>query len=98
MTEVTLSLNIAGRSYPLKVNKEDVAKLTEAEKMINARIDLYEKNFSVKDKQDLLAMCVINFATEITNKQAEIAEYEQNALQLKDTEQYLNNYLNKIVL
>lgn len=98
MTEVTVNLNIAGRNYPLKVNKEDVAALTEAEKMINARIELYEKNFSVKDKQDLLAMCIINFANEVSRKQAEIKEYEHIALQLKDTEQYLNTYLNKTVL
>jgi len=98
MTEVTVSLNIAGRNYPLKVNKDEVAKLNEAEKMINARLELYEKSFSVKDKQDLLAMCVINFANEITRKQEEILDYENNALQLKDTEQYLNTYLSKIVL
>lgn len=98
MTEVTVSLTIAGRSYPLKVNSDDVARLNEAEKMINARLELYEKSFSVKDKQDLLAMCIINFATEITRKQAEIKDFEHIALQLKDTEQYLNTYLNKIVL
>jgi cell division protein ZapA len=98
MTEVTVNLNIAGRNYPLKVNKEDVAKLNEAERMINAKIDLYEKSFSVKDKQDLLAMCIINFATEITRNQSNIQEYENIALQIKDTEQYLNTYLNKIVL
>jgi cell division protein ZapA len=98
MTEVTVSLNIAGRLYPLKVNKEDVDKLNEAEKMINAKIELYEKSFSIKDKQDLLAMCIINFATEITRKQNDIQEYENIALQVKDTEQYLNTYLNKVVL
>jgi cell division protein ZapA (FtsZ GTPase activity inhibitor) len=98
MTEVTVNLNIAGRNYPLKVNKDDVANLNQAEKMITERIALYEKSFSVKDKQDLLAMCIINFANEITRKQAEIDDYEQIALQLKDTEQYLNTYLNNTVL
>ena len=66
--------------------------------MINAKLELYEKSFSVKDKQDLLAMCIINFATEITRKQNNIQEYENIALQLKDTEQYLNTYLSKVVL
>lgn len=98
MTEITVNLNIAGRNYPLKVNANDVANLNEAEKMINARLDLYEKSFSVKDKQDLLAMCIINFASEIARKQTEIKDYENIALQLKDTEQYLNNYLIKTVL
>jgi cell division protein ZapA len=98
MTEITVNLNIAGRNYPLKVNKEDVAKLNEAERMINAKLDLYEKSFSVKDKQDLLAMCIINFATEITRNQNDIKEFENIALQVKDTEQYLNTYLNNTVL
>jgi cell division protein ZapA len=98
MIEVTVNLNIAGRNYPLKVNKDDVAKLNEAERVINAKLDLYEKSFSVKDKQDLLAMCIINFASESIGKQAEIQDYENIALQLKDTEQYLNTYLNKTVL
>jgi cell division protein ZapA len=98
MTEITVNLNIAGRNYPLKVNKEDVAKLNEAERMINAKLDLYEKSFSVKDKQDLLAMCIINFATEINRNQNDIKEFENIALQVKDTEQYLNTYLNNTVL
>ena len=66
--------------------------------MINAKLDLYEKSFSVKDKQDLLAMCIINFATEITRNQNDIQEFENIALQVKDTEQYLNTYLNNTVL
>ena len=98
MTEVTVSLNIAGRNYPLKVNKEDVPKLNEAEKMIKDKLELYEKSFSVKDKQELLAMCIINFATEFLLKQSEISDYQNIALQVKDTEQFLNTYLNKIVL
>lgn len=98
MTEIAVNLTIAGRNYPLKVNAVDVDNLKEAEKMINDKINLYEKSFSVKDKQDLLAMCIINFASEITRKQSEIKNYENIALQLKDTEQYLNNYLNKSVL
>jgi cell division protein ZapA len=98
MTEVTINLNIAGRTYPLRVNPANVGNLKEAEKMINAKIDLYEKNFAVKDKQDLLAMCIINFASELAGKAASDKEYENLALQLKDTEQYLNNYLTKLVL
>jgi cell division protein ZapA (FtsZ GTPase activity inhibitor) len=98
MTDITVNLTIAGRNYPLKVNANDVANLKEAEKMINDKINLYEKSFSVKDKQDLLAMCIINFASENSRKQTELMEYENIALQLKDTEQYLNNYLNKTVL
>ena len=30
-------------------------------------------------------MCIINFASEITRKQTEIKDYENIALQLKDT-------------
>lgn len=98
MTEVAVNLNIAGRTYPIRVNPSEVDNLKAAEKMISEKINLYEKNFAVKDKQDLLAMCIINFASMLAGNAAAEKEYEHLAAQIQDTEQYLNNYLNKLVL
>ncbi|MCC6252915.1 MAG: cell division protein ZapA [Bacteroidia bacterium] len=98
MSNLTVNLNIAGRNYPLKVKEGDIDKFKEAEEMINSKIALYERNFSVKDKQDLLAMCLINLANEILNKNVDISNFNEIAHQINDTEQYITDYLTKVVL
>ncbi|MFN5829643.1 MAG: cell division protein ZapA, partial [Bacteroidota bacterium] len=47
MTEVAVNLNIAGRTYPIRVKPSEVDNLKAAEKMISEKINLYEKNFAV---------------------------------------------------
>ena len=98
MTEETKQIGIAGRNYPLKLNREDAGVVALAEEMIASKLNLYEKNFSIKDKQDLLAMCLLNFATELVKKQQDLNQFDSLSSELKDTEQYLTNYLNSSVL
>ncbi len=39
----------------------------QAAQAINKKLQEFEENYAVKDKQDLLAMCVLQFATESLN-------------------------------
>jgi len=63
MSELSIKVNIAGRIYPLTVKKEEEEQVREAARLINELIKNYEENYSVKDKQDLLAMCLIHYGT-----------------------------------
>lgn len=60
----TIQIQIGNRSYPLKVRGADEAAYRDAERMINEKWKAYETAFSVRDPQDLLAMCALQLATE----------------------------------
>jgi cell division protein ZapA (FtsZ GTPase activity inhibitor) len=64
MGELSIKVTIAGRVYPLRINAAEEENLRKAVKMINDQIGDLESNYSVKDKQDLLAMCALQMATE----------------------------------
>lgn len=63
MGDISIKINIADRVYPLKVNTEEEEIIRRAAKLINDRIKDYQENYAVKDKQDLLSMCVLHYAT-----------------------------------
>ncbi|HVV55154.1 MAG TPA: cell division protein ZapA [Mucilaginibacter sp.] len=63
MGEISIKINIADRVYPLKVNMEEEEIIRRAAKLINDRIKEYQENYAVRDKQDLLSMCVLHYAT-----------------------------------
>ncbi len=63
MGDISIKINIADRVYPLKVSTEEEEIIRRAAKLINDRIKDYQENYAVKDKQDLLSMCVLHYAT-----------------------------------
>jgi cell division protein ZapA (FtsZ GTPase activity inhibitor) len=65
MNKTSLKISIAGRSYPVTVRAEEEENLNKAVKIIDEKIRDFEENYPVRDKQDLLAMCVLHFANEI---------------------------------
>jgi cell division protein ZapA len=58
-------VNIADRFYPLNINPQQEELVRKAAKLINDKLKLYEKQFSVRDKQDILSMCALELATEL---------------------------------
>lgn len=92
MAEVSLKVLIAGRTYPLTVKKEEEQSVLQAAKLINDKIKEFEINYSVRDKQDLLAMCAINLlvAQINTSKKSPELEKELNQLDL-----FVSDYLKK---
>ncbi len=67
MGEISIKINIADRVYPLKINSEDEENVRKAAKLVNDRIKEFQENYAVRDKQDLLSMCVLQIATEHLN-------------------------------
>ena len=66
---VNINVLIAERLYPLKVTKSDEEKLRNAVKLVNEKIKEYQTLYDGKDKQDYVAMCLLNFAVEHVNLQ-----------------------------
>ena len=59
MGEISIKINIADRVYPLKINSEDEENVRKAAKLVNDRLKEFQENYAVRDKQDLLSMCVL---------------------------------------
>ena len=76
-----IKLTIANRVYPLNVPLEQEEGLRVASKKIDIMIKHFEENYAVKDKQDVLAMCALQLATQT----------EQESL----SEAKINNEVNK---
>lgn len=63
MGEISIKINIADRVYPLRVAIEEEEVIRHAAKLINEKIKELQDNYAVRDKQDLLSMCVLQYAT-----------------------------------
>ena len=69
--KLSIKLHIANRIYPMKIERSSEEYIRNAVKKIENRIKFYEENYAIKDKQDLLAMCLIEYASKfesINNK------------------------------
>jgi len=66
-----ININIAGRTYRLKVDNNEEEHVRAAATAINKKIEEFSSNYAFKDKQDLLAMTVISFVSELTKLKAE---------------------------
>ena len=63
MGEISIKINIADRIYPLRIATEEEEVIRRAAKLINDRMKEFQDNYAVRDKQDLLSMCVLHYAT-----------------------------------
>ena len=59
-----IKLTIANRVYPLTIAPEQEASLRASAKKIESTIQQLEKNYAVRDKQDVLAMCALQYAAQ----------------------------------
>ncbi|MDX1277704.1 cell division protein ZapA [Oceanihabitans sediminis] len=62
--QLKIKLSIANRVYPLNIHPKQEEGLRKAAKKIDAMITQFEQSYSVKDKQDVLAMCALQFASQ----------------------------------
>ena len=63
-----IKLTIADRVYPLSVASAQEEALRKSAKKIDAMIKQLEKSYAVRDKQDVLAMCALQYATQLEQK------------------------------
>ena len=72
MGKLKINVVIAGRTYPLSVhNTPEEEGMRKAAIAINNLITNYEQNYAVSDKQDVLAMCALQFASKLEISQLE---------------------------
>ena len=73
-----ITINIAGRNYPLNVPAAEEETLRRVGKQIETMIREFEANFDVKDKQDALAMCALKLGANAEVHQLKNEKIVQN--------------------
>lgn len=92
-----IKISIAGRTYPVRVNSVNEEEgMRKAANKINELVSKFEQNYAVSDKQDVLAMCALQFASLIEvnaiNKEQDISEATENLNKLSTL---IDEYLQK---
>ncbi len=84
--KLKINVVLAGRTYPLSVqNTQEEEGMRKAAANINQLISLYEKNYAVNDKQDVLAMCALRFASQVEITSIDATSTNEEALEKINT-------------
>jgi len=80
--KLKIKLSIADRVYPLTIDPSQEEGLRKAAKNIEQLAKKFEQNYAVRDKQDVLAMCALQFASKIEQKGIDQTEGAKEAIEL----------------
>ena len=63
--KVKIKVSVGGRIYPLRVTPDEEEFVRKAVDFIDERMKFLEKNYAIKDVQDLQALLLIELASEL---------------------------------
>jgi predicted RNA-binding Zn ribbon-like protein len=82
MSEISIKVSIAGRTYPLTLGSAEELNIRQAEAAIEESIQTFQKSYAVKDKQDLLAMASLQMAAgAIKNREPRIEKVVEKVVE-----------------
>ena len=94
--KLKIKISIADRVYPLTVDPSQEEGLRSASKKIDAMIKQFEQSYAVRDKQDVLAMCALQFAAQVEQKQISKSQDDETSLtRLQNLDKKLSELLSK---
>jgi cell division protein ZapA len=94
MEELTITVNIADRPYRLKIKREEEEVIRKAVKEIEQRIKEYSEHFAFNDKQDLIAMVLLHYASTAEKLESDILSGENMVIsRLQQMEELITNHL-----
>ena len=76
MEELTITVNIADRPYRLKIKREEEDSIRKAVREIDQRIREYANHFAFNDKQDLMAMVLLHYASTVEKLEGDLLAAE----------------------
>ncbi|MDP3437613.1 MAG: cell division protein ZapA [Bacteroidales bacterium] len=92
MEQQSIQINIADRSYPLRIPAADEEKIRAAAKIINEKTSLYRKRYANRDTQDALSMALLQFVIRLIE-----AEQNEEATQIVEELKSLDNLLDDYI-
>lgn len=93
--KLKIKLSIGDRTYPLTIGSDQEEGLRKAAKNIDVMIKQFERSYSVRDKQDVLAMCALQFASQVEQKSIDKETVNEHVEEkLKKLNDMLHSHLN----
>ena len=93
-----ITVIIAGRPYSLKVKAEDEPMILRLTKEINVKIRQFQSNYANKDKQDLLAMTLLNYSVDLHKARTKTTTNQPITAPLTDSLQAIDNLLDDLLV
>ncbi len=94
---ISIQVQIANRTYAIKVNPEEEAGVQATAKFISERLDELQKNHGIKDPQDMLAMFALQYTAEqLKRKSKAESEEEEGMHRVKILQEKLGDYINSL--
>ena len=94
--KLKIKISIADRVYHLTVDYSQEEGLRTASKKIDAMIKQFEQNYAVRDKQDVLAMCALQFASSVEQEKIDTESVsEETKTKLFELNKRLTEYLER---
>ena len=75
---LSIKIKIANRTYPMTINRDSEENIRRSVKKIEERIKFYEKNYAIQDRQDVLAMCLIETAAKLESVSNNTSKEDQD--------------------
>jgi len=92
--KLKVKVSIADRVYPLTIDPSQEEGLRKASKKIEQLIKQFEKSYAVRDKQDVLAMCALQFASKLEQESLDAQEEDSTVNdKLLAMQELLNKYI-----
>ena len=97
--QLKIKLSIANRIYPFNIPIDQEEGLRRAAQKIDQMIKQFEQSYSVRDKQDVLAMCALQFASQIEQQNIDKSDLDVSLKdRLIEIDQQLKAHLDSNVL
>jgi cell division protein ZapA len=93
LEELSIKVNIADRTYPLKVSADQEETVRKAARLINDKMKELQLQFAVKDKQDILSMILLE---EVTLKLSAAQQHSAAQAKIKAELQEMQQLLGQI--
>ena len=93
-SRLSVKIAIADRKYPLKIARQNEEQLRKAARLINEKLDEYNKDYPDKDIQDKLAISTLQFVLKLldTEENKSLLSLQTD---LRGLDGELESYLNK---
>ncbi len=89
-----ITVLIAGRPYPLKIEASDEPAIRKIVKEVNEKINRFQLTYTNKDKQDCLSMALLTYAVDLHKAKQSSAEGISLSSKLSNLDALLDKLLN----
>ncbi|MCT4665555.1 MAG: cell division protein ZapA [Flavobacteriales bacterium] len=90
--QLKIQIDIAGRAYPLSIERDKEEVVRKAALFINKQLKVYQSKYHIKDIQDPLAMICVRLATELESFKDTVTINEKQLVQYVED---MNLFLDK---